>query len=105
MELNDIVPLDDEYSFDYDENNEKNGINISKNDTNDTICDTISVEDKLLTLIEKNGERTQKEYALQMNVSLPTVKRLLARLQQENIVVREGNNRKGKWVIQKRSDN
>ena len=30
-----------------------------------------------------------------MNVSLPTVKRLLARLQQENIVVREGNNRKG----------
>lgn len=38
-----------------------------------------------------------------MNVSLPTVKRLLARLQQENIVVREGNNRKGKWVIQKRS--
>ena len=40
-----------------------------------------------------------------MNVSLPTVKRLLARLQQENIVVREGNKRKGKWVIQKRSDN
>lgn len=40
-----------------------------------------------------------------MNVSLPTVKRLLARLQQENIVVREGNNRKGKLVIQKRSDN
>lgn len=40
-----------------------------------------------------------------MNVSLPTEKRLLARLQQENIVVREGNNRKGKWVIQKRSDN
>ena len=40
-----------------------------------------------------------------MNVSLPTVKRLLARLQQENIVVREGNNRKRKWGIQKRSDN
>lgn len=34
-----------------------------------------------------------------MNVLLSTVNRLLVRLQEENIIVREGNNRKGRWVI------
>ena len=40
-----------------------------------------------------------KELALKMNVLLSTVNRLLVRLQEENIIVREGNNRKGRWVI------
>lgn len=35
-----------------------------------------------------------KELALKMNVLLSTVNRLLVRLQEENIIVREGNNRK-----------
>ena len=58
-------------------------------------------ETKLLSLIKQDSQRTQKEYALQLQVSLPTVKRLLAQLQKEKIVVREGNNRKGKWIIRK----
>ena len=40
-----------------------------------------------------------KELELKMNVLLSTVNRLLVRLQEENIIVREGNNRKGRWVI------
>lgn len=94
-----FVPLDDTYSFDY---GQTNGINISRNDTNDTISDTNehdTLENKLLSLIKQNAEWTQKQYALQMQVSLPTVKRVLAKLQREHIVVREGNNRKGKWII------
>lgn len=40
-----------------------------------------------------------KELALKMNVLLSTVNRLLVRLQEENIIVREGNKRKGRLVI------
>ena len=41
----------------------------------------------------------QKEYADKLSVSLPTVKRLFAKLQKDNVLVREGTNRKGYWKI------
>ncbi|MGN0354562.1 MAG: ATP-binding protein, partial [Muricoprocola sp.] len=101
------VPLDEDYSFDYSKTNEKNDPNVDPNDPNvdpnDPIIDPnglISAKNKLLSLIKQNSEWTQKEYALQMQVSVPTVKRLMSKLQKENLVVREGSNRKGKWIIQ-----
>lgn len=98
--------MDEKYSFDYRQENNENGIKISKNDPNDTVFDpndtvpeTTSRTEKLLVFIKQNPEWSQKEYAAQMKVSVPTIKRLLSKLQKENIVHREGNNRKGKWMI------
>lgn len=91
--------MDEKYSFDYRQENNENGIKISKNDPNDTVPETTSRTEKLLVFIKQNPEWSQKEYAAQMKVSVPTIKRLLSKLQKENIVHREGNNRKGKWMI------
>lgn len=56
----------------------------------------------VLLHIEQDAKRTQKEYAVKLNVSVPTVKRLFAKLQKEEVLVREGTNRKGQWrVIEK----
>lgn len=102
-----IVPLDDEYSFDFSQINGKNSISDTICDTIDTNQDTIpdasDLKTKLLLCIEQDAKRTQKEYAEKLNVSVPTVKRLFAKLQKENVLVREGTNRKGEWrVIEKK---
>lgn len=77
-------------------------------DTNDTNCDTNdtnrdtffnSFEDHLLELIIKIPNITQKELSEQLNVSIITIKRTLSKLQKEEIVKREGSNRKGKWIV------
>lgn len=123
-----VVPLDDEYSYDFKQIYEKDNKNEPIQDKNESIRvenepiqdknEPIKVENepirnnnileaseyKLLTLIQQNAESTRKELALKMNVSLSTVKRLLVRLQKANIIVREGNNRKGRWVIKNENE-
>ena len=109
-----VVPLDDEYSYDFKQIYEKDNKNEPIQDKNEPIKaenepirnNNILEESeyKLLTLIQQNAESTRKELALKMNVSLSTVKRLLVRLQKANIIVREGNNRKGRWVIKNENE-
>lgn len=98
-----IVPLDETYSYDYALFNDKNGINDTEIDTidtnRDTISDTSDLKKSLLLCIKQNASCTQKEYADKLSVSLPTVKRLFAKLQKDNVLVREGTNRKGYWKI------
>ena len=73
-------------------------------DTNGEKCDTDRVTndkviERLMLLIEQEPEATQKRYSEQLGVSLITVKRMMARLQEEKIIRRSGNNRKGQWII------
>lgn len=68
-------------------------------DTNDTVPNTNEPEQKLLQLIEQSPEKSQKEYAAILGVSVSTTKRLFAKLQSEGAIRREGTNRKGKWII------
>ena len=102
-----IVPLDEAYSFDFSQITGKNGINDTNRDTIETNQDTIpkarDLKTKLLMCIAQDAKSTQKEYAAKLNVSVPTVKRLFAKLQKEKVLVREGTNRKGQWrVIEKK---
>lgn len=76
---------------------------------NDTICDTNTQnmipfiknnrEGSLLETLKKRPDITQKELSQIMGVSTPTIKRMLARMQEKGIVKREGTNRKGKWIV------
>ena len=54
---------------------------------------------KLVEVIRWNPERTYKSFGERLSVSESTIKRTLARLQQEGKVVREGSKRKGKWIV------
>lgn len=89
-----VVPLDDNYSFDM-------GIGSDKTGTNDTINGTIGTDSRrILELIKQNPEITQKQMQEETALSLRTVKRIVSELQKSGKLIRQGNNRSGKWQVQ-----
>jgi len=68
----------------------------TKRDTNDTISEN---DTKVLNLIRENPSITQAELKEKLQVSIVTVKRLMADLQKCGVIERQGSNRKGKWII------
>lgn len=50
-------------------------------------------------MIKENPSITQKELQQRTGISLGTVKRILPKLQEKGIIVREGGKRFGKWII------
>lgn len=57
------------------------------------------LETRLSELIRKNPELTHKVLAEALAVSAATIKRTLTKMQREGKVIREGSNRKGKWIL------
>ncbi len=57
------------------------------------------LEIQLSEMICKNPELTQKALAEALAVSVATIKRTLIKMQHEGKVIREGSNRKGKWIL------
>lgn len=68
----------------------------TKADTNDTISENGT---KVLNLIKENPSITQAELKEKLQVSLVTVKRIMADLQKRGSIERQGSSRKGKWII------
>lgn len=68
----------------------------TKRDTNDTISEN---DTKVLNLIQENPSITQAELKEKLQVSIVTVKRLMADLQKRGLIERQGSSRKGKWII------
>ena len=68
----------------------------TKHDTNDTISEN---DTKILNLIRENPSITQAELKEKLQVSIVTVKRLMADLQKRGLIERQGSSRKGKWII------
>ena len=61
-----------------------------------------NIKEKLfIDLIKQNPEITLNKAAIEINVSLSTIKRLASKLQEEGIIKKLGNNRSGKWVCLK----
>ena len=56
-------------------------------------------EAEILDRVKKNPYLTQSQIQKEMGISLRSVKRIMSRLQQRGIFVREGNNRSGSWMI------
>ena len=54
---------------------------------------------KVLNLIRENPSITQAELKEKLQVSIVTVKRLMADLQKRGLIERQGSSRKGKWII------
>ena len=58
-----------------------------------------SPEERVLTIMKQNAKVTQKELQKELGVSLRTVKRMIAELQEKGYIVRRGNNRSGEWIV------
>lgn len=78
-------------------NSNTNGTNPVTNDTN--LDSNEILYKKVLGSLKTNPKITQQEISKLLNISLRTVKRILARLQEENIVKREGSSRAGTWLV------
>ena len=108
-----IVPLDEEYSFDFGVNNKsvsetlddkiatlESDLKRTKNKIETLDCDFETKEElEIVQLIKENPSITQKEIQQRTGISLGTVKRILPKLQKKGILVREGGKRFGRWII------
>lgn len=83
--------------------NETIEVNAQNNDLNDPNNDLkTDLEFRLSELLRQKPELTQKALAEALDVSATTVKRTLSKMQHEEKVIREGSNRKGKWILTNR---
>lgn len=53
----------------------------------------------MLGIIAHNPFATQKEIHVESGISLGTVKRILPRLQEKEVLSRKGNKRSGEWIL------
>lgn len=93
-----IVPLDDSYSFDFEDKFEtkfgtKSGTNGTKSGTNGTNATLI------LAVIKENSRVTQRVIHEKTGIPLRTVKRIMSELQKTGIIARSGSARSGEWHI------
>ena len=72
-------------------------VDLDPNDPNHDPKDDLEIQ--LSEMIYKNPKLTQKELAKALAVSTATIKRMLTKMQHEGKVIREGSNRKGKWIL------
>lgn len=56
---------------------------------------------EILTLLEKNPSMTQVQLMEALGLSRKQVQTLIKELQEKHLLVREGSNRKGWWIVQK----
>lgn len=74
--------------------NQNSGTNGTDSGTNGT-----NQQQRMLTILKENPKATQKDLQSKVGVSLRTVKRVMAELQEKGMVTRKGNNRSGEWII------
>lgn len=98
-----IVPLDDEYSYDFVQITSET--NATKSETNqlESVFEwrLTDEEKKIVLLIKEEPTITQKILHEKSGIPLGTIKRILPRLQKYAVISRVGNNRSGKWKINK----
>lgn len=81
----------DEELFDLTQNDKNNSANGTKN----------GAENIILSILKKTPDITQKELSEITSIPLRTVKRIMQKLKEQNIIERIGSDRKGYWKINK----
>ena len=77
-------------------------VNIFRKTASDKHKTANNITEKLfIDLIKQNPKITLNKAAIEINVSLSTIKRLASKLQEDGIIKKLGNNRSGKWVCLK----
>ena len=91
-----IVPLDDDYSFDFGQHEHVNQLNQS-----DQLNQTDLSEDEiiLLNLIKEHPDMTNSLLAEALGWSISRVKYYIQKLKKSGKIKRKGTNRSGKWYV------
>ena len=99
-----IVPLDENYAYDYDSNAKAVSATLEVKDATLKCGFGTKDESEIIQLIKENPSITQSELQKKTGISLGTIKRIFPKLQEKEILVRVGGKRFGKWII-KNEDN
>ena len=59
----------------------------------------VTNEDKLLALLKQDGSLTAKEMAASLNITYRQVQRIIAKLKDDNKLIRHGANKNGYWEV------
>ena len=86
-----VVPLDEKLI----------GDNSTQSTTQSTTQFEVTgdVEKEILRLVSRKSTISQKEIAVQLSMNINTIKYHIRKMQKKGILVYEGTNRKGKWII------
>lgn len=93
-----IVPLDDNYSFDYEIGSETNAKTNTKTDAKLTRKLT-QTEQAILSAVKDNPQATLSQLAGQAGISVGGVRYSIRGLKEKGILSRTGSNRNGHWII------
>ena len=73
------------------------------NDNSDVVTNValnvVTNEDKLLALLRQDGTLTAKEMAVSLNITYRQVQRIIAKLKDNNKLIRHGANKNGYWEV------
>lgn len=93
-----VVPLDEEYSFDYGTNN-RNGIKTGVKTSEKTGVKLTETEKKILKVIKENPAITQKELSEILRLSNSGIRYVIKGLKEKELLYRSGSRRNGEWKI------
>lgn len=85
----------DEELYDLTQNDKNNSANGTEKGTK------IGTENIILSILKKTPDITQKELSEITRIPLRTVKRIMQKFKEKNIIERIGSDRKGYWKINK----
>ena len=105
-----IVPLDDEYSFDYRLGNNTDVMTDGKTDAmtdgktdakfiDDSFQRLTDTESKILEQIKENPTITQRQLANRLELSDSGVRYAMRELKEKGLLTRVGSNRNGGWKL------
>ena len=80
-------------------NHATDGVNGVKNGVDLALNKEDGIVPKLLHMIAENPTATQAWYAEKLGVSKRTISRMFVSLQEQGILVQNGNRRKANWTI------
>lgn len=100
-----IIPLDNEYSFDYEIGRETT-LKTTQETTQETTyklpIKLTRTEEKILEVIYENPYITQKQLADLIGITLDGIRYAIKKLKQKGILDRSGSRKNGKWIIPQR---
>lgn len=72
---------------------------LMHDDNSDVVVNVAIDEDKLLALLRQDGTLTAKEMAASLNITYRQVQRIIAKLKDDNKLIRHGANKNGYWEV------
>ena len=87
--------MDDDFAFEEEKGEQKGGPKTSKVDQKGGP----ETREAILQLISENASITSREMANRLNINRSAISKHLKRMQDDNMIRREGSQKSGRWII------